>query len=62
MQKEVKKSINFLNLCAAQCLNQADESYKKALELFEKNKDEAKNISKSADMFLRTYEIRKILP
>ena len=55
-----KKSISSLNLCAAQCLNQADESYKKALELFEKNKDEAKkNISKSADMFLKTYEIRK---
>ena len=41
-----KKSINSLNLCAAQCLNQADESYKKALELFEKNKDEAKKYFK----------------
>ncbi len=55
-----KKSINALNLCAIKCLNKADENYKKALELFETNKDLAKeSLFKSADLFLQTYNIRK---
>ena len=55
-----KKSINALNLCAIKCLNKADENYKKALDLFETNKDLAKeNLFKSADLFLQTYNIRK---
>ena len=55
-----KKSINALKLCAIKCLNKADENYKKALELFETNKDVSKeNLFKSADLFLKTYNIRK---
>lgn len=55
-----KKSINALNLCAIKCLNKADENYKKAVELFETNKDLAnENLFKSADLFLKTYNIRK---
>ena len=55
-----KKSINSLNLCAIKCLNKADENYKKALELFETNKDLAKeNLFNSAELFLQTYDIRR---
>lgn len=55
-----KKSINALNLCAIKCLNMADENYKKALELFETNKDLAKeNLFNSAELFLQTYDIRR---
>lgn len=55
-----KKSINALNLCAIKCLNKADENYKKAVGLFETNKDLAnENLFKSADLFLKTYNIRK---
>ena len=54
-----KKSVNALNLCAIKCLNQADENYKKALNLFETDKVLAKeNLFNSANLFLKTYNIR----